>query len=549
MPIALYLTLISLGLFLLTTIFYGALAAFSESRFFFILISFSVSCVLFSVIESVHILLPENNFGLIGVQIFYMLIVLMNPVLLLGILNQNGSIRSFLIGLLITNGILFVTIVSAAFIDSSLLNIDISAGRLTIGPFRYLRVIAAILNWLIALALVVSRVRRRTENTVHYYLIVGYVLLVAGSLLDVFILSRAIPKGRMSQGFYPGLILGLMAFHTFVTLYLSRSYRDREKESRLNVHAMEESKKELMRMAYYDDMTGRPNRKSFLLHLNHHIIETLSLGKTKAVFLLDLDNFRDINDTFGYSYGDLVIKNVGEKIEDRFGVRDRLYRLYGNQFAIIWDEIRDRGHALDTATAILDDLTSLVEIDASNLYMGVSLGVVMLPEDGDDVNEVFRRCETALAEAKKDKNTFFFYSSELESRTQKKMSIVNSLREALSKEQFEVVYQPIVESDGRLAEMEALIRCNHPNLKETSPEVFISVAESSGLIIPLTWWLMDHVAKEAVKFAAKARDVRININMSPKILKSRIWWIGSLHWAASVHLTVRTSVSRLPKAP
>lgn len=111
-PTALYLILISLGLFLLTIIFYGALAAFSESRLFFILVLFSVTCVLFSVIESVHILLPENEFGLIGVQVFYMLIVL-----------------------LITNGILFVTIINSAFIDSSLLNVYVSAGKLAIGPF------------------------------------------------------------------------------------------------------------------------------------------------------------------------------------------------------------------------------------------------------------------------------------------------------------------------------------------------------------------------------------------------------------------------------
>lgn len=350
---------------------------------------------------------------------------------------------------------------------------------------------------------------------------IGYLILTLGSLVDAFLIARFAVSGHMLLGFYPGLLSGLLLFHISVTLSLSHSYRDRELESETNVQAMEVSKKELMRMAYYDDMTGRPNRKSFLLHLNHHLIETLSLGKTKAVFIIDLDNFRDVNDTFGYSFGDLVIKDVGEKIEDRFGVRDRLYRLYGNQFAIIWDDIRDRGHALDLARIILNDLTSLVEIDDSNLYMGISLGAVMLPDDGDDVNEVFRRCETALAEAKKDKNTYFFYSSELESRTQRKMSIVNSLREALKKEQFNVVYQPIVSGDGTLTEMEALIRCSHPSLKDVSPEVFISVAESSGLIIPLTWWIIGRVAKDAQVFSKRVKNIQININMSPKILKTR----------------------------
>ncbi len=170
---------------------------------------------------------------------------------------------------------------------------------------------------------------------------------------------------------------------------------------------------------------------------------------------------------------------------------------------------------------ILDDLTSLVEIDDANLYLGISLGAVYLPDDGEDVSEVLRHCESALAEAKKDKNTYFFYTAELENRTRRKMNIVHSLREALKKGQFSMVYQPIVHADGTLVELEALIRCSHPSLSGISPEVFISVAESSGLIIPLTWWILDRVAKDAVKLTATGKVVRVYINMSAKILKSK----------------------------
>ena len=472
-------------------------------------------------IQTAHVLNPDNVGWSLGVQLSYILIVLLNPLILLVMLEPEGIIRRVLFGIFIINAAATLLIAISAVAWPELLLTSGTGSNLVIGPMQYFRAFIGLFNWIAGFMAILFSFRKKTSKDVHYYLFIGYLMLTLGSLVDAFLIARFVVGGYMPLGFYPGLLSGLLLFHISVTLSLSHSFRDRELESETNVQAMEVSKKELMRMAYYDDMTGRPNRKSFLLHLNHHLIETLSLGKTKAVFIIDLDNFRDVNDTFGYSFGDLVIKDVGEKIEDRFGVRDRLYRLYGNQFAIIWDDIRDRGHALDLARIILDDLTSLVEIDDTNLYMGVSLGAVMLPDDGDDVNEVFRRCETALAEAKKDKNTYFFYSSELESRTQRKMSIVNSLREALKKEQFNVVYQPIVSGDGTLTEMEALIRCSHPSLKDVSPEVFISVAESSGLIIPLTWWIMGRVAKDAQVFSKRVTNICINVNMSPKILKSR----------------------------
>ena len=521
MPVELTITLVSLGVFILSTIYSSALAFFSPSRLFTFLLIFAVTCVGFTVSQALHVSAPLNQARMISVQFSYALILLINPLILHGMLGDSNRFGVFLRILFLLNGALLLLIIISAFASPSLVSAEPGPDGWNIGFIQYVRAVVGMGNWLTGLAAVVLILRKDQSRGYHTYLLWGYILLSVGSLLDALLIATVVEAGIMILGFYPGLILGLLMFQISVTLSLSKSYREREKESATSTHAMEESKKELMRMAYFDDMTARPNRKSFLLHLNHHIIDAQATGKNKAVFLLDLDNFRDVNDTFGYAFGDLVIRDVGDRIEDRFGIHDRLYRLYGNRFAIIWDEIRDRGHALDLVRLIMNDLTSLVEIDDANLYMGVSLGAVLLPEDGSDVNEVFRRCESALAEAKRDKNTFFFYSAELENRTRRKMSIVTALREALKKGQFDVVYQPIVRSDGSLAEMEALIRSGNPGLKDVSPEVFISVAESSGLIIPITWWLIEHVARESEKYARKVRDVRININMSPKILKSR----------------------------
>ena len=521
MPAELTITLVSIGVFFLSIIYSGTLALFSRSRLFLYLIIFSVACLGFAVTQALHVAVPFSQGRLILVQIAYALILLVNPLVLHGLLGDSGRYRVFIRVLFLLNGALRLLILGSAVLYPRRVPAMPGPEGWNLAHVQFIRAVIALGNWLAGLVVVIPVLRRDGSRGYHTYLFWGYILLAAGSLTDVLLIATVVASGIMIFGFYPGLIAGLLLFQISVTLSLSRSYRDREEESVTSTHAMEESKKELMRMAYFDDMTARPNRKSFLLHLNHHIIDAQATGRNKAVFLLDLDNFRDVNDTFGYAFGDLVIRDVGEKIEDRFGIHDRLYRLYGNQFAIIWDEIRDRGHALDLARIIMNDLTSLVEIDNANLYMGVSLGAVLLPEDGDDVNEVFRRCESALAEAKRDKTTFFFYSSELENRTRRKMSIVSALREALKKNQFDVVYQPIVRSDGSLAEMEALIRSGNPGLKDVSPEVFISVAESSGLIIPITWWLIENVALDSHRFSRKVRDVRININMSPSVLKSR----------------------------
>ena len=521
MQLAGLLTLVSLGVFLSALVYHSAMAYFTRKRMFVLLIAFAVSCIVFSVLQYLTISFRSSMHWFIGVQMGYMLIVLLNPLLLLSLLDPGGFIRRLLSGMLVLNGLVFAVLIVCALRTPEYFRRIVSPDCPHYGPMQLLRGSVGLANWTLGFFIMALNFFRKRSLWGHRYLFFGYIVLTLGGALDLFFFGRSVEIGPTSPYFYPGLLSGLVLFQLFVILSLSHRFRDKEVESESSVHAMEESKKELMRMAYYDDMTGRPNRKSFMLHLNHHIIETLSLGKTKAVFIIDLDNFRDVNDTFGYGFGDLVIKDVGERIENRFGVRDRLYRLYGNQFAIIWDEVRDRGQALDLAQGILDDLTSLVEIDESNLYMGVSMGVVLLPDDGDEVSEVFRRCETALAEAKKDKNTYFFYSSELESRTRRKMSIVTSLREALKKDLFDVVYQPIVDVEGHLEEMEALVRCGHPDLKDVSPEVFIAVAESSGLIIPLTWWVLKRVAGDSRLLLKKFPSVRVNVNMSPKILKSR----------------------------
>ena len=521
MPVAAVFTLISLGVFILAAIYTAALTLFSLTRLYIVLVFFSIVSIAFSAIQTLHILNPDSVNRILGVQISYILIVLVNPVLLYVILEPEKMLRRVLIGLFSFNAVVVLVILITAVIKPVLLLSTYIDGRVVVGSLQYVRASVSLFNWIAGFMLMLLFHKNKNSRDVHGSLIIGYLILSFGSLFDAILVALFVDNYRMLLGFYPGMLSGLLFFYISVTLSLSYSYRDREIESENSFHAMEESKKELMLMAYYDEMTGRPNRKSFMLHLNNHLIETISLGKIKAVFIIDLDNFKDVNDTFGFSFGDLVIKDVGDKIENRFGVRDRLYRLYGNQFAIIWDDVGDRGNALDLARQILEDLTSLVEIDNSNLYLGVSLGAVILPDDGDDVNDVFRRCETALAEAKKDRNTYFFYSSELESRTLRNMSIANALREALKKDQFHVVYQPIVNGDGSLAEMEALTRCSHPVLKDVSPEVFISVAESSGLIIPLTWWMMDRVVSDALLFSKENGIVRINVNMSSKILKSR----------------------------
>ena len=520
MPTVMYFTLISIGVFLYAAVNYGAYLLFSPSHLFFKLIGFSLACILFSVLNTASLLSPMSLPAILGVQIGYSLLLCLNPFILLTVMEHKRGIRRFLYGLAGMDLILFALVIVAALFLPQWLRLEFADGRWQFGIMRKIRAVVGILNWIPGAVVVL--IGRQKEKGAHFnYFFAGYIFLAIAGLLDTVMVLIASGRYDIIPGHYPGLLTGMMLFHLSVTLTLSQRFRDQELESKASTNAMQESKKELMRMAYYDDMTNRPNRKSFFLHLNHHIIETLSFGKVKSVFLVDLDNFRDINDTFGYSFGDKVIQDVGERIEVRFGIRDRLYRLYGNRFAIIWDDVGDRSRAVGLAREILEDLTSLVEIDRANLYMGVSLGAVMIPEDGEDVSEIFRRCEAALAEAKRDKNTYYFYSEELENIAQRKMSVAGALRAALKNGLFHVVYQPIVRSDGVLAEVEALIRCSHPYLKGSSPELYIGVAESSGLIIPITWWLISQVLADAARLRAEVGDIRINVNMSPKILKSR----------------------------
>ena len=268
------------------------------------------------------------------------------------------------------------------------------------------------------------------------------------------------------------------------------------------------------RLAMFDSLTGLANRASMTKKLEATLVANQPQKRACAVMLIDLDRFKQINDTLGHPAGDALLKQVAERLLKVVGQSGEICRLGGDEFQIMLRDCDDRGTLGDLASKIIGSLSQPYSIDGNRCIIGASIGVAISPFDGLSAEDIVKSADLALYEAKgSGRGKFRFYSIDLQQSAENRRSLEEHLRDAKTNGELELAYQPIVNVKTNIVEgFEALIRWNHPDRGQISPALFIPIAEEANLIWELGEWVLNQACEDAAKWPGKAR---VAVNVSP----------------------------------
>ncbi|HTP66045.1 MAG TPA: EAL domain-containing protein [Geobacteraceae bacterium] len=264
------------------------------------------------------------------------------------------------------------------------------------------------------------------------------------------------------------------------------------------------AEEQIYNLAYFDSLTGLPNRLLFKEHLAHALAHSTRTRKVAAILFLDLDRFKQINDTLGHSIGDKLLQKVAECLVvcvrkcdtiSRVGAEDfpsSVSRLGGDEFTVLLTDIASVQDAARVALRIINTVSQPMNLDGHEVIITTSIGISLYPDDGNDVITLIKNADTAMYHAKdQGRNNFQFYNRSMNSTAYERLVLENHLRRALEREEFLLHYQPQYDiASGEIIGVEALIRWRHPDLGMVSPGVFIPLAEETGLVIQIDEWVI-----------------------------------------------------------
>ena len=296
---------------------------------------------------------------------------------------------------------------------------------------------------------------------------------------------------------------------------LNESYR--YKLEHLNKQLIESSK-ELEYLSLYDPVTGLPNRSLFYDRLSRDIKEALQYKHDIGILLIDIDSFKDINDTFGHDYGDSLLNKIARRFDGEIKSNETLARLGGDEFVIV---LPDHGRAKTMARAekFINNLKDAFVIEKNNIVVTASVGVAVCPEHGENINSLLSRADIAMYEAKSSTMKICVYDPDNDHLAQGHLAMIADVRKALDEKQFELHYQPKVNvKTGQIVSAEALGRWCSKERGNVPPNIFISVLEQNNLIDEYTYWAIGTALAQAKKWSSESRTMRVAVNLSPQTL-------------------------------
>lgn len=277
------------------------------------------------------------------------------------------------------------------------------------------------------------------------------------------------------------------------------------------------AEEKLRQLAHFDSLTGVANRYTLNKHLNS-LIETASkYNQQLAVLFLDLDRFKQINDTLGHNYGDLLLKEVSFRLKGLIKNKDLIARLGGDEFVIVLSNIKHPKEAVSVAEDVVEALSSSFILNHHEVYVTTSIGISLFPLDGSSLETLLRNADKAMYKAKsKGKNQFELYHEEMHNDESKQMKMEVHLRKALEQNEFFLVYQPQINlKTGNIIGIEALIRWKQHNQEVIPPSQFIPLAEETGLIVPISEWVMNQAFSDIQKIHLRGHSkMMVSINIS-----------------------------------
>jgi len=285
----------------------------------------------------------------------------------------------------------------------------------------------------------------------------------------------------------------------------------------LDITEREEYEQKLTDQANFDQLTELPNRHFMLSHIDRGLSRSRRGNNPLALLYMDLDNFKNINDSLGHGAGDELLKQAADRIRSVLREQDTPARLGGDEFLIMLEELGDPGHAEVVAEKLVESFKKPFLLDSRRVHSTTSVGISVYPDDGDTVETLMQNADTAMYQAKDSGRSHYqFFSQEMRRAAEERLLIASHLRHALEKQELSLVYQPIMDIiAGNIVGAECLVRWHNSELGQVPPDQFIPIAESLGLIEDIGDFVLNTACKEAVEWISTGKEpVHVSVNLS-----------------------------------
>ncbi|TXT40547.1 MAG: PAS/PAC sensor-containing diguanylate cyclase/phosphodiesterase [Comamonadaceae bacterium] len=284
------------------------------------------------------------------------------------------------------------------------------------------------------------------------------------------------------------------------------------------------AEEKIEQLAFYDALTGLPNRRLLLDRLQLALLSAARSESISAVLFIDLDNFKDLNDTLGHDVGDMLLRQVAQRLQNSVREADTVARLGGDEFVVVLEDLGTEVPAVTVLAEkvghkILDNLNHVYELNRHELHSTPSIGVALLSKQVKSVDELLKQADLAMYESKSaGRNTMRFFDPAMQALVAQRTAIDRELRQALKRAEWVLHYQPVVDEQAQMVGVEALVRWQHPRRGLLSPGEFIDQAEQSGLILPLGQWVLRQACEQLVQWADQPATAQLTmaVNVSAR---------------------------------
>jgi len=285
------------------------------------------------------------------------------------------------------------------------------------------------------------------------------------------------------------------------------------------------SEQRIHRLAYFDNLTGLPNRELFFDRFSHAIERAQRQNMRLALLFLDLDRFKNVNDSLGHPIGDELLKAVGERLQQLVRSEDTIARLGGDEFTILLESVAHDEAIANVAEKVVDALSRPFAIGEHVLHIGTSVGISCYPEDGNDATTLIKHADAAMYQAKAaGRSNYQFYAQAMSTHTSERVVMEANLHRAVNNDEFLLHYQPQYSEDGRIVGLEALVRWQDPVTGLVPPQQFIPLAEETGLIVVIGEWVLRTACLQMKQWLDRgAPQMRVSVNLAgPQIIRGDI---------------------------
>lgn len=307
---------------------------------------------------------------------------------------------------------------------------------------------------------------------------------------------------------------------------LSATYQELqavEEELRSSLDDLEDSRMEYKKLAYYDNLTGLPNRNMFEQKGEFLLLDAKRKGSCIAVAYMDIDNFKYINDIFGHLTGDLFLKEISFSLKQSIASSDFIAKASGDEFIIIFNDVMDKSDIEQRLQKVTENVRKPWHYNEQEFFISVSIGIGIYPDDGDDLNTLLKNADTAMFVVKaKGKDSYCFYDEDIKKATSERIATINEMRACIRKNELMLLYQPIYDiSRDTVVGTEALVRWNNAKRGCISPVEFIPLAEETGFISEISTWVAQTAFRQNMIWNDMIdEDFKISVNISAEDLKS-----------------------------